>query len=190
MVRSKLKRLYIFSLTIFFISFLFPLFAKEGTEIGVDAGLFTGFSIVDLEGESFKMKAVPSLGVSLLPYIKASEIVSIGVEVSFQYSFKSDYSNFYYYDAYITFTLLPNISLLLQGGDINYLIFSGIGGAFSFSDYLRNSYMIFSFGSGIQLKKAFIKNISVSYTHSFINNFHSFETVKLYFTVHIWDKRF
>ncbi len=190
MFRSKLKRLFIISLTIFFISFFSPLFAKEGAEMGVDAGLFTGFSFADLEGESFKMKAMPSLGVSLLPYIKASEILSFGVEVSFQYSFKSDYSNFYYYDAYIAFTLLPNISLLLQGRDVDYLIFSGIGGTFSFSDYLRNSYIIFSFGSGIQLKKAFIKNISVSYTHGFINNFQSFETVKLYFTVHIWDKSF
>jgi hypothetical protein len=153
--------------------------SKVQGESGIDLGVFSGATIVDLHGESFGAKVMPTVGVSFFPWIQLVNLFYLGAEVSMQYTFRSDYRNYYYYNAFGTFSVIPNIHLLLRGNTVRFLFLVGGGLCHSFSDHFTLNYPVGCIGTGIRFKSGFISSILLTYNHSFTESFQYFETIRL-----------
>jgi len=182
-------KIYSISLFLLFTAVGTCLYANEKGEAGVDAALSSGVSLVDLEGATYETKAMPTAGFSLLPYVAVGHIVSFGAELSYYYTFKSNYRNYYYYNSYKAVTFLPNITLHIKYRRYTWIVYSGIGGGYLFSDSFHKFYTKVTLGTGIFLKNKLLKGIFLSYDHSFIAGYRSFETLKVYFSFHVWDNK-
>jgi hypothetical protein len=153
--------------------------SKEKRENGLDLGVTAGASVIDLQGESFGIKAVPVVGISLFPWVQIIDSLNLGAEVSLQYTFRSDYSNYYYYDSFGTFGVIPNLHLLLGESSVRFILLLGFGFGFSFSDYSALSYPVGCIGAGIRFNNGLISSILITYNHDFIESFQTFESLRL-----------
>ena len=160
---------------------------KAIRESGIDLGVITGAHVVDLEGESFGPKAMPTVGVALFPWIQLFNSIYVGAEVSMQYTFRSDYSNYYYYNDFGTFSFIPTLQLLLQGNVVRFFFLLGGGLGHSFSDHFSLSYPVGCIGTGIRFNNGFISSILLTYNHSFTESFQYFESVKLFANIRLLD---
>ena len=179
------KKLYIIPIALFLVTIPFILFAGENADFELDVSIFSGTSILNIKETSYNTKMVPVAGISLSSYFMAGQLFSYGFEFLYQYSFKSNYNNYYYYDSYHSFSLIPNIGLHLHRSMFSYYFLIGLGVSYSFSDYHNKLYGISSVGAGIKLKKSFIQAILLNYNHSFIKNYKTFETIKIYVSINV-----
>jgi hypothetical protein len=157
--------------------------SKGKKENGMDLGVTAGASVVDLQGESFGIKAMPVVGISLFPWVQLIGSLNLGAEVSLQYTFRSDYSNYYYYDSFGTFGVIPNLHLLLGESSVRFILLMGLGLGCSFSDYSTLSYPVGCIGAGIRFNSGLISSILLTYSHSFIESFQNFESLRLSATI-------
>lgn len=167
----------------------FPLLADEIGKIGFNGAVFSGTSILNSKGSSYNTKMLPVIGISLFPYYTSGQIWRCGFELSFQHAFRSNYNDYYYYSSHQTISFIPYIEIhFLNLNTISGLFLVGLGASHIGSDYIKKNYFNISTGIGLNFKKTFIDSLFVSYNHSFLKDFYYFETIKIYVTVHIWDR--
>ena len=156
--------------------------ADEKKEVSIDAALSGGVRLLDLEGETYSLKAVPFFGFSIVPRVELIQRFFFSLEVSLSYTLRSDYSGYYYYDSFGTIGLLPELGLLFPGGVVDYAIFMGGGIFHSFSEYDTGSRPAVAARAGIEFKEGFVKGIYISYSHVFAKAFQSYESIRLFAT--------
>jgi hypothetical protein len=164
--------------------------AAQGEEqggSGVDAALTGGVRLVDIEGETYGFKAVPVLGVSLFPRFELTTPLYLSIEISLSYTFKSDYSGFYYYDSFGSIGILPEIGFLFPGRGVDWALFMGGGVFYSFSEYDTGIHPAVSARAGIEFEKGFVRGIFLSYSHYFVEGFQTHESFKLFFTTRLFN---
>ena len=156
--------------------------ADEKKEVSIDAALSGGVRLLDLEGETYGLKAVPFFGLSIAPRVEIVQRFFFSLEVSLSYTFRSDYLGYYYYDSFGTIGIIPELGLLFPGGVLDFAIFAGGGIFHSFSEYDTGSWPAVAARAGIEFKDGFVKGIYISYSHVFAESFQSHESIKLFAT--------
>jgi hypothetical protein len=154
--------------------------------IGVDTALTGGVRLLDLEGETYGLKAVPFLGVSLFPRFELINPLYLSVEVSFSYTFRSDYSGLYYYDSFGSIGILPELGLLFPGKGVDWALFMGGGVYYSFSDYDTGTHPAVAVRVGAEFKEGFVKGIFLSYSHRFVEGFQTHESFMLFASTRLY----
>jgi hypothetical protein len=155
--------------------------ADDGKTIEMDAALCTGVRLLDIEGETYGLKAVPVLGIAVFPRLKLRETLCLSLELSLSYTFRSDYDGFYYYDSFGSIGFLPELGFIFPGkDDVDYAIYIGAGLFHSFSEYDTGSFPALAVRTGVELNRSFFSGIYLSYIHSFHEGYRSYETFKLY----------
>ncbi|KPJ89953.1 MAG: hypothetical protein AMS17_00030 [Spirochaetes bacterium DG_61] len=176
-----------------FLTLLFVVFSASSvlcTEgVSVDGALFGGTSLLDFKGESFGLKVVPVGGISLMSNFQTQGTLFYGLELSCLYSFRSNYNNYYYYDSYLSLSLMPRLGVSLKGRSLTYSFLVGVGGSHAFSGLFGKTYWIVSAGAGVYFPRFFPDGILLSYSHSVVTNYPVFETIKVQAVVHIWQKK-
>lgn len=163
--------------------------ADEKKEVSIDAALSGGVRLLDLEGETYGLKAVPFFGFSIVPRVELIQRFFFSLEVSLSYTLRSDYRGYYYYDSFGTIGLIPEFGLLLPGGIVDFAIFMGGGIFHSFSEYDTVSRPAVAARAGIEFKEGFVRGIYISYSHVFAEDFQSYESIKLFATTPLLRKR-
>jgi hypothetical protein len=156
--------------------------ADEKKEISIDAALSGGVRLLDLEGETYGLKAVPFFGFSIIPRVELIKRIFFSLELSLSYTLRSDYSGYYYYDSFGTIGLIPELGLIFPGESVDFAIFTGGGIFASFSEYDTGSQPAVAARAGIELKEGFVRGIYISYSHVFSETFQSYESIKLFAT--------
>ena len=183
-------RLLIFGTFILLVSsiLLAPRTARgEGTGgIGVDTALTGGVRLLDLEGETYGLKAAPVLGISVFPRFEPSKPLHLSLEVSLSYTFRSDYSGLYYYDSFGSIGILPELGLLFHGNGVDWALFMGGGVYYSFSDYDTGTHPAVAVRVGAEFKEGFVKGIFLSYSHRFVEGFQTYESFRLFASTRLY----
>ena len=156
--------------------------ADEKKEVSIDAALLGGVRLLDIEGETYGLKAVPFFGVSIVPRVELLQRFFFSLELSLSYTLRSDYKGYYYYDSFGTIGLLPELGLLFPGKIVDFAIFMGGGVFYSFSEYDTASRPAMAARAGIEFKEGFVGGIYISYSHVFAEAFQSYESIKLFAT--------
>jgi hypothetical protein len=154
--------------------------ADADKELRIDAALSSGVRLLDIEGETYGLKAVPVLGVSVFPRMELKETLYLSLQVSLSYTFRSDYSGSYYYDSFGSLALLPQLGLILPGVGVNYALFIGGGLVHAFSDYDTGAHPAVTARIGFEWKKGLLSGIFLSYTHGFREGYQYHETLMVY----------
>ena len=159
--------------------------AGEGQPLVVDAALFGGVRLIDLTGETYRLKAVPVAGISLFPRLELSKPLHLSIDVSFSYTFRSDYRGFYYYDSFGSIGIVPELGLLFPGKDLNWAVFMGGGFFASFSDYESVIHPAVAARIGLEFRRGFIRGVFLSYNHRFAEGYQTHESFKLFASTRI-----
>jgi len=156
--------------------------ADEKKEVSIDAALSGGVRLLDLEGETYGLKAVPFFGLSVVGRVELIQPFFFSLDVSLSYTLRSDYLGYYYYDSFGTIGLIPELGLIFPGGAVDFAIFTGGGVFHSFSEYDTGSRPAVAARAGIEFKEGFVRGIYISYSHVFAEDFQSYESIKLFAT--------
>jgi hypothetical protein len=186
---NLIRRCIVGALLLVLSSALLPPRAARGEEqggSGIDAALTGGVRLVDIEGETYGLKAVPVLGASLFPRFELTTPLYLSIEISLSYTFKSDYSGFYYYDSFGSIGILPEIGLLFHGNGVDWALFMGGGVYYSFSDYDTGTHPAVAVRAGIEFEKGFVRGIFLSYSHYFVEGFQTHESFRLFASTHLY----
>lgn len=163
-----------------------PARGEEDAGIVLDAALTGGVRLLDIEGETYELKTVPVLGVSFFPCIRLTGPLFLSVEVSFSYTFRSDNIGLYYYDAFGSAGIMPEIGLLFPGNGVDWALFMGGGVHYSFSEYDTGIHPAVAVRVGAEFKESFLKGIFLSYSHRFVNGFQTHESFALFASTRLY----
>ena len=154
--------------------------ADEKNDVSIDAALYGGVRLLDLEGETYGLKAVPFFGLSVVPRLELTQRFFLSLDMSFSYTLRSNYSGNYYYDSFGTIGFLPELGLLFPGKDVDFSVLAGGGFFISFSEYDRASRPALSFRTGLEFREGFVGGIYISYSHVFAEAYQTYESIKLF----------
>ena len=158
-------------------------------DVRIEGTLFGGTSFLDFKGQSFGLKTVPITGISLISDFQTQGTFFYGLELFCQYSFKSNYNNYYYYASYLSLAFMPRVGVLLKGKSLNYFFLAGVGGSYAFSGLFGKTFLIASAGAGLYFPRFLLDGILFSYSHSVVKNYPVFESLRVQAIVRIWQKK-
>jgi len=165
----------------------FPAYSYTRNLPEVDGYLLSGTSLFEYQDESYGQKLYPSIGVGISLLFPEEKRIELGVDFFYQYNFRSNYTNLYYYGKYHTLALQPIIVYYLKRGTSCIWIFLRGGINYSFSRYIGTFYPSLSGGAGISFTSRFLKGALLEYSHSFVSGVKLYET--LYFRLIIKLKK-
>ncbi len=187
-----MKRLSPLVLTVFFLIPVKGVFsAPSPTRSTIELLISGGTSILNIDNPSFGAKTVPVVGLGLAPYFSKGKFFSYGIELLLQYSMKSNYNDYFYYDSYLSLSLVPGIRLHIGNrdtGNVWYRFGAGLGFSHLFSGFTQKNVFLTSLSGGIVFRNFFLDAILFSYTHNFLRSFQAFETFRLEASFTLWEK--
>jgi len=187
-----MKRLSPLVLTIFFLLPVKGAFSAPGrTHSTIDLLVSGGTSILNIDNPSFGAKMVPVVGLGIAPYFSKGNLFSYGVELLLQYSMKSNYNDYFYYDSYFSLSLVPGIRVHIGNRDtvnVSYRFGAGLGFSHVFSGFTQKNVFLTSLSGGLVFRNFFLDAILFRYTHNFLRSFQAFETFRLEASFTLWEK--
>ena len=156
--------------------------AESGTKYSLDLLLSGGTSILNIDNPSFGAKMVPVAGLGIAPYFSKGDLLSYGFELLLQYSMKSNYNDYFYYDSYFSISFIPCIRVHIKRRgtrNVSYYLCAGLGGTRSFSGFTHRTFFLSSLSGGVVFDNFFVDAILLDYTHAFLRAYRAHETVRL-----------
>jgi hypothetical protein len=187
-----MKRLSPLFLTIFFLIPVKGAFSdQDDIQSTIDLLVSGGTSILHIDNPSFGAKMVPVLGLGLAPYFSKGRLLSYGIELHLQYSMKSNYNDYFYYDSFFAFSFVPGVRVHIkrqETGNVSYRLGAGLGFSHSLSGFTQKNFFLTSLSGGLVFNNFFMDAILFNYTHNFLKAFQSYETFRLEVSFTLWEK--
>jgi len=186
--KPSVKTLIFFLFIISPLSFAPPAFSQTKKLLELDGYLLSGVSLFEHRDESFGQKLYPSAGAGCYLFFPSDKKLTIGTEFLYQYNFRSNYINLYYYGKYHTLGFQPFIAFYLNNNAPKIWFIVGGGIKYSFSRYIQIFYPFASGGICINLRKKSLEGILLEYSHNFLISARFYETLTLRVLLKLWEK--
>jgi len=165
--------------------------AQDRTQVSLDFLLSGGTSILNIDNPSFGAKMVPVAGLGIAPYFSKGKLLSYGFELLFQYSMKSNYNDYFYYDSFFSLSFVPGVRVHIgrrETRNVSYLLCAGLGFTHSFSSFTDKNFFLSSLSGGLVFNKFIVDAILLGYTHNFLSSYRAYETVRLEAVFTLWER--